>query len=515
MIPIFPGCVVNINYTSDGKTLNIMTSHLVSDGKTIILHPALSDDGKTINIPISDEITLTFPSTDDKTVILKPEHISSGLWSLDPGCRKIDEVVIMPTEYLQNNINVGDQVNIHPETTLPYIPVSKQGLYPIQDHLPFRYYKELQRSTWFAEDFPIDNDKLHLTRLNSYQSQILKKILAILYFSDNSIIQSISRKVVDNVLSIEEQTYFTAQIYNESIHAEMYSQIAYSFYGGDWGSFQNMLDNTFVSEKESMLRNLLNSESGFSSLLKDGGESGKYFLDSIHPYGMFLDSIYPDELLKKLEILDMRIILSFVEGVSLMTTFCIILWFSTLGLFPVLVQINGTIQNDEAIHRNYHIERVLEILDSLGIKLNNVQNDNNLRKDEIRGLNNNISQNDRDKVEIKSKISSVLRSRILDISKTVLNMELLQLDYLYSTNIGEHSTNSTQPGIPTKDSVREYICYLNDYILNEYLGSGVHHQIPDWLESLSVERKNNFFEIKSSIYNNKEINSLKYEIGAF
>lgn len=345
------------------------------------------------------------------------------------------------------------------------IPVSQQGLYPISDYLGYRYYKELQNTSWKMEDVRIRDDKLHLSILSEDQYMMLKKVIGILYFSDNVVIQAVTHNLLQNCISGYEQLYFAIQIYNEAIHAETYTEIAKEYYGNDWQSFVNMLDNTFISVKESMMRSLIEDREQRSNILDISDEESRY-----------LDNI------------DMRIILSFVEGVNLMSTFGVILWLSTIGLFPVLVQTNAIIQNDETLHRNYHIERVLQMINSqtssgLLIKL---------RKHGY------------------STIIDYLRERIKNIFQTVLNMELLQIDYLYNDRLDIQDSN-----LPSKDDLINYVNHLAEYILDKYLETGIRHKIPTWLESLKLERKNNFFEIRGSVYNEKNIGDLEYRISEF
>jgi len=169
-----------------------------------------------------------------------------------------------------------------------------------------------------------------------------------------------------------------------------------------------------------------------------------------------------------------RIVMCFLEGVSLMSTFHVILWFSKFGYFPALIQGNIAIQNDESIHRDYHIERI--------------------------------------KLMIGSKLETI-SALILEISAEILEMELEFVDFVYSgldVKFGE---------LPEISDVKNYVKYLNIYILRKLVKFSEipktfmppeNYEIPVWLESLSCKKRNNFFEIKGSDYSNPDTSNLVF-----
>jgi hypothetical protein len=200
--------------------------------------------------------------------------------------------------------------------------------------------------------------------------------------------------------------------------------------------------------------------------------------------------------------LDKRLMLLFLEGVSLMSTFHIVLHFSQTGMFPSLVQGNLSIQNDESLHRDYHLQKVRSLLGRDGL----------LKR----------------------------RGRVMEISHNVVEMEIDLIASIYEgiplsdhgevIGSGERLRAEGSPhsitNIPSCEEVMSYVIHLNAFILRDLevpneevlsLTSALeskwsikHHVEPAWMKVLSLQKRNNFFEVKQSTYSGTDVVSLDF-----
>ena len=207
----------------------------------------------------------------------------------------------------------------------------RYGLFPIHDHLSFDKYKELDKTSWSADEIDYNADKNDYRGLTGTLKKLIDTVLAFLFVTDGIVIDNIILGFIKDADSTEEQYYYVAQTLNEIVHSETYSLF---------------LDSLCLAEERDDLMKLADNSSVIT-------EKCNWF-----------EELMNSDITKQ----ERFIVSACVEGVFFMASFYIIFWFRNKNLFSSLIHANAMIRRDETVHRNFAILKFVEIFENKGTR---------------------------------------------------------------------------------------------------------------------------------------------------
>lgn len=96
----------------------------------------------------------------------------------------------------------------------------RYSIFPIKNSDLWERYQHSKEQHWDVNEVDLGDDKWN--HLTDNEKDVLKTILAFFLISDGIVIDNLVFKVIPEVEEIEAQFFYNFQIFNESIHAEMY-----------------------------------------------------------------------------------------------------------------------------------------------------------------------------------------------------------------------------------------------------------------------------------------------------
>ena len=240
-------------------------------------------------------------------------------------------------------------------------------VFPIRHHNLWKFYKQHEATFWTVEEVRLTDDLTDWNnRLTDNEKHFIKNILAFFAASDGIVNENLVVNFYNEVQSPEARSFYTIQMMMESIHSEMYA----------------VLIDTYISDTTEKSR-LFNAIEHIPAVKQKAEWAIKWIEE-----GSTLQHMIPAkymETLKSLKCVDdcspdveealdfitrqrpsfAQRLLAFVcvEGIFFSGSFCAIYWLKSRGLMPGLCTANEFISRDENLHTEFAIE-LYKMLDS-------------------------------------------------------------------------------------------------------------------------------------------------------
>jgi ribonucleoside-diphosphate reductase subunit M2 len=333
-------------------------------------------------------------------------------------------------------------------------------MFPIRYDDIWQMYNKQIDCFWRAEEIDLSKDLAHWEALHKDEQHFISMILAFFAASDGIIIENLAERFMKDVQVSEARAFYGFQIAMENIHSTTYS----------------LLIETYIKEKDEKHK-LFNAINNFPCIKKKSDWAQKWIHSStfqkVEPNdGLKVDSkvdskVEPNDGLKVEPNVDSKVdsnetgdsnssfaarLVAFacVEGIFFSGAFCSIFWLKKRGLMPGLTFSNELISRDEALHCEFAILLYSKLIRKMG----------------------------------KATISAIIKEAV------EIETEFI-CDALPCRLIGMNSQMMTQ-----------YIQFVADR-LSVQLGYDKIYNVSnpfDFMELISLETKQNFFERKVADY---------------
>lgn len=352
----------------------------------------------------------------------------------------LDSVYALKSELLKRGVN-PDLVASFPQVFLDYAHVGgftqlrdrldepllqlnplRFTPFPIQHHDLYAMYKKAVASFWTVEEVDLSKDKADWETLTDEERHFVKYVLAFFANSDGIVNENLAQNFNNEVQVPEARLFYSYQIFNESIHSEMYG----------------LLIDSLVSDPAEKVH-LFNAIKTVPCVKKKADWACKW----IAPTRPFAERL-----------------LAFicVEGLLFSGSFCAIFWLKKRGLMKALSTSNDFISRDEGLHQEF---------------------------------------------------GTLLYTRYL---KHKLSQEVAEAIVREAV---EHETEFIVQALPcsligmNKDLMTQYIRFVADRILASVGHAKVYHCTNpfDWMETICLAGKENFFELRVSSYSKANVTS--------
>lgn len=238
-------------------------------------------------------------------------------------------------------------------------------VFPIRYPNLWKFYKDHEATFWTAEEIRLTDDLVDWNkRLNDNERYFIKNVLAFFAASDGIVNENLVINFYNEVQIPEARQFYAVQMMLEAIHSETYS----------------ILIDTYVIDTEEKSR-LFNAMETIPVIKKKADWAIKWIEE-----GSLLQQMIPEEYMRSFQFLidvdkysDRQLdqkhiealkfltrerpsfaqrLLAFVcvEGIFFSGSFCAIYWLKNRGLMPGLSTANQFISRDENLHSEFAIE---------------------------------------------------------------------------------------------------------------------------------------------------------------
>lgn len=202
-------------------------------------------------------------------------------------------------------------------TPNPYV----YTLFPIRYPRIWDLYKRLESQLWTAEDIDFSKDPADFQTLNEGERTFLLMILAFFAASDGLVMENVSSNFAREVQLSEARAFYAYQMFNESIHNEVYS----------------LMIDTLVRDPAEKLR-LFHAISEVPGVKRLADWAKRYMDSNAQPFRV-------------------RIVAFVIyEALVFSSKFAGIAWFKKRNKMPGVVQSNLLIMPDEGAHEEMGVE---------------------------------------------------------------------------------------------------------------------------------------------------------------
>ena len=191
--------------------------------------------------------------------------------------------------------------------------------FPIKYDDLWKLYKRAQASFWVPEEIDFSRDTEDWNNLNADEQHFIKHILAFFAGSDGIVNENLAANFMKEVHLSEAKSFYSYQMYNESIHSETYS----------------LLIDKYVKDPAEKTK-LFRAIETIPSVKAKADWAFKWF-DRERPFAERL------------------VAFACVEGILFSGSFCAIFWLKKRGLMPGLGFSNEYISRDEALHMEFAV----------------------------------------------------------------------------------------------------------------------------------------------------------------
>ena len=191
--------------------------------------------------------------------------------------------------------------------------------FPIKYDDLWQLYKRAQASFWVPEEIDFSRDIEDWKTLNANEQHFIKHVLAFFAGSDGIVNENLAANFMNEVQLSEAKSFYSYQMYNESVHSETYS----------------LLIDKYVKDPAEKT-NLFQAIETIPSVKAKADWAFKWF-DKSRPFAERL------------------IAFACVEGILFSGSFCAIFWLKKRGLMPGLGFSNEYISRDEALHMEFAV----------------------------------------------------------------------------------------------------------------------------------------------------------------
>lgn len=191
--------------------------------------------------------------------------------------------------------------------------------FPIKYDNLWQLYKRAQASFWVPEEIDFSKDTDDWNKLTADEQHFIKHVLAFFAGSDGIVNENLASNFMEEVQLSEAKSFYSYQMYNESIHSETYS----------------LLIDKYVKDTAEKTK-LFHAIDTIPSVKAKADWAFKWF-DNKRPFAERL------------------IAFACVEGILFSGSFCAIFWLKKRGLMPGLGFSNEYISRDEALHMEFAV----------------------------------------------------------------------------------------------------------------------------------------------------------------
>lgn len=188
-------------------------------------------------------------------------------------------------------------------------------LFPIKYQNIYDMYKRAESTFWIANEIDMTKDGNDWDKLSDNEQTFIKNIIGFFAGSDGIIMENLAVRFLNEIEIPEARSFYSYQIFNESIHSETYS----------------LLINTYVKDQDERMK-IFHSIQYIPCVEKKAKWAQKWIENK--------DINFATRLLA----------FSIVEGVFFSGSFCAIYWIKARGLMPGLTFSNELISKDEGLH---------------------------------------------------------------------------------------------------------------------------------------------------------------------
>ena len=193
-------------------------------------------------------------------------------------------------------------------------------IFPIQYQDIWDLYKKALATFWTVEEINLSKDKEDWIKLNENEKYFIKNILAFFASSDGIVMENLVERFMNDIQIAEARSFYSYQIFNESIHSEMYS----------------LLIDTYIDDHKEK-----------SDLLKA--------IDN-HPIVKLKSDWALKWIADKQSTFAKRLVaFAIVEGIFFSGSFCAIYWLKKRGMIAGLTFSNELISRDEGLHTEFAV----------------------------------------------------------------------------------------------------------------------------------------------------------------
>ena len=224
-----------------------------------------------------------------------------------------------------------DEIEQYVDTYDPVLNINpfRYTTFPIQYNNLWNLYKKAQASFWVPEEIDFSRDVQDWESLSNQEQHFIKHILAFFAGSDGIVNDNLATNFMEEVQLSEAKSFYSYQMYNESIHSETYS----------------LLIDKYVKNEQEKTK-LFQAIETIPSVKAKAEWAFKWFRR---------DRPFNERL----------VAFMCVEGILFSGSFCSIFWLKKRGLMPGLGFSNEYISRDEALH----LEFAVALYDLLTVKV--------------------------------------------------------------------------------------------------------------------------------------------------
>jgi ribonucleoside-diphosphate reductase subunit M2 len=221
-------------------------------------------------------------------------------------------------------------------------------MFPIRYDDIWQMYKKQVDCFWRAEEIDLSKDFAHWEALAKDEQYFISMILAFFAASDGIIIENLVERFMQDVQVSEARAFYGFQIAMENIHSESYS----------------LLIESYIKDKEEKHK-LFNAISNFPCIKKKSDWAQKWIHSTFPISKRKVEANVepnngPNDGLKETydsnsSFATRLVAFACVEGIFFSGAFCSIFWLKKRGLMPGLTFSNELISRDEALHCEFAI----------------------------------------------------------------------------------------------------------------------------------------------------------------
>lgn len=197
-------------------------------------------------------------------------------------------------------------------------PATNYTLFPIVHDDVFELYRKAVASFWVAEEIDLSKDLRDWDLMTAEERHFISHVLAFFAGADGIVNENLATRFMNEVGIQEAKSFYSYQIFNESIHSHTYS----------------LLIDTYIKDPATRDR-LFRAIETIPSVQKKAEWCMRWIKDTSQPFSKRL------------------IAFILVEGLFFSGSFCSIFWLKKRGLMPGLCFSNELISRDEGLHQDH------------------------------------------------------------------------------------------------------------------------------------------------------------------
>ena len=247
-------------------------------------------------------------------------------------------------------------------------------VFPIRFHNFWKFYKDHLASFWVVEEIRLTDDITDWnSKLNENERYFVKNVLAFFAASDGIVNENLVVNFYNEVQIPEVRQFYTIQMMIESIHSEQYAVLIDTYIVDTEEKarlFSAIETIPAVKKKADWALKWIEEGSTLQQMIPERYMKSYQLLVKANKYS---NNPLPSEHIEALEYLTderpdfAQRLLAFVcvEGIFFSGSFCAIYWLKSRGLMPGLCTANQFISRDE----NLHAEFAIQLYKTLGDRL--------------------------------------------------------------------------------------------------------------------------------------------------